>query len=110
MKRGSSSASPDSTDDRRLVKKTFELQRNRHGGRTFEKYDIAFEEGDPRMAELKEVLEEGDVIELMACAKFPGWVNHVDEAKIEVWSLDDVASEHPLKELGLAVTDGAESA
>ncbi|KAL9041004.1 MAG: hypothetical protein Q9180_001558 [Flavoplaca navasiana] len=72
------------------VRKKFELQRNRHAGMSFEDYEIVFEDGDIRMTELKSLLSEGDVLELRACAKYPAWVNNVDEAKVEVWCLDDL--------------------
>ncbi|KAL8702159.1 MAG: hypothetical protein Q9201_004551 [Fulgogasparrea decipioides] len=72
------------------VKKKFELQRNRHAGTEFEDYEIVWENGDERMAELKDVLMEGDVLELRACARFPAWVNEVEMAEIETWCLDEV--------------------
>ena len=56
----------------------------------FEDYEIVFEDGDVRMTELKSLLSKGDVLELRACARFPAWVNNVDEAKVEVWCLDDL--------------------
>ncbi|KAL8887265.1 MAG: hypothetical protein Q9215_005143 [Flavoplaca cf. flavocitrina] len=72
------------------VRKKFELQRNRHAGMRFEDYEIVFEDGDVRMTELKSLLSQGDVLELRACARYPAWVNNVDEAKVEVWCLDDL--------------------
>ncbi|KAL9638966.1 MAG: hypothetical protein Q9204_001293 [Flavoplaca sp. TL-2023a] len=72
------------------VRKKFELQRNRHAGRWFENYEVVFEDGDPRMAELKSLLSEGDVLQLRTCARFPAWINNVDEAKVEVWCIDDL--------------------
>lgn len=74
------------------VKKRFELQRNRHAGTRMENYEIVFDDGDSRMVELKSFLKEGDVLEFRACARFPAWVNNVDEAKVEVWCMDDLAS------------------
>ncbi|KAI4108949.1 MAG: hypothetical protein LQ339_002068 [Xanthoria mediterranea] len=74
------------------VKKRFELQRNRHAGTLMESYEIVFDDGDPRMLELKTLLTEGDVLELRACARFPAWMNNVEKAKVEVWSVDDLAS------------------
>ncbi|KAL8780401.1 MAG: hypothetical protein Q9213_006486 [Squamulea squamosa] len=74
------------------VKKRFELQRNRHAGSQYEDYEIVFEDGDARMTELKNALTEGDILELRACARFGAWVNHVEEAKVEVWCPDDLGS------------------
>ncbi|KAL8656524.1 MAG: hypothetical protein Q9226_002638 [Calogaya cf. arnoldii] len=74
------------------VKKRVELQRNRHAGMRLENYEIVFEHGDPRIIELKSLLEAGDVLELRACARFPGWTNYVEQASIEMWCLDDLVS------------------
>ena len=65
----------------------FELQRNRHAGSEPETYRI--ELGADHA--LVKGLREGDVIELDACASFPGWACVVHDAKIEVWSVDDLA-------------------
>lgn len=74
------------------VKKKWELQRNRHAGTQYEDYEIVCEDGDAMMKELKEVMREGDHLELRACAAFPAWVNQVEDASVEVWSLDDMRS------------------
>ncbi|KAL9586747.1 MAG: hypothetical protein Q9212_000693 [Teloschistes hypoglaucus] len=73
-----------------LVKKSFELQRNRHAGTQLEDYEVVFNEGDERMTEVKDVLREGDVFGVRACAAFPAWENQVDHAEVEVWSLDNL--------------------
>ncbi|KAL8925760.1 MAG: hypothetical protein Q9172_002101 [Xanthocarpia lactea] len=83
---------PDHDGGEDRVKTRFELQRNRHAGTQFESYEIVFEDGDERMTELKTALREGDVVELRACARFGAWVNQVEEAKVEVWCLDDLGS------------------
>ncbi|KAL8735265.1 MAG: hypothetical protein Q9181_002877 [Wetmoreana brouardii] len=72
------------------VKKKFELQRNRHAGTELEDYETVFEDGDERMAELKDVMMEDDVLELRACARFGAWVNKVENAEVETWCLDEV--------------------
>ncbi|KAL8998561.1 MAG: hypothetical protein Q9169_002401 [Polycauliona sp. 2 TL-2023] len=86
---------PVDTGETHKVRKKFELQRNRHAGLRFENYDIVFEDGDARMVELKSLLQDGDVLELRACARFPAWVNHVDEAKVTVWYEDDLTKGEP---------------
>ncbi|KAL8721495.1 MAG: hypothetical protein Q9225_001840 [Loekoesia sp. 1 TL-2023] len=73
------------------VRKKWGLQHNRHAGTQFEDYEVAFEHGDDRMAELKNVMGERDVIELRACARYPAWMNQVEEATVEVWCLDDLS-------------------
>lgn len=72
------------------VKKRFELQRNRHAGTRLEDYEVMLSEGDERMTEIKDLLREGDVFEVRACAAFPAWENQVDHAEVEVWSLDNL--------------------
>lgn len=72
------------------VRKRWELQRNRHAGTSHEDYEVVFEDGDERMAELKEAMREGDHLELRACAAFAAWVNHVEHATIDVFSLDNL--------------------
>ncbi|KAL8851939.1 MAG: hypothetical protein Q9221_003150 [Calogaya cf. arnoldii] len=83
---GPADRSPEDT-----VKKRLELQRNRHAGMRLENYDVVFEHEDPRMVELKSLLEAGDVLELRACARFPGWTNYVEQASVEMWCMDDLA-------------------
>ena len=56
-----------------------ELQRNRHAGLQYESYRIAL----PCDSPLLEDLTEQNIICLVACAQFPGWVNHVRKACIE---------------------------
>ena len=64
----------------------FELQRNRHAGHQPESYRIEIGRDHP----LIKGLGEGDVIDLGACAVFPGWLCQVHEAKIEMWGVDDL--------------------
>lgn len=60
------------------------LQDNRHAGRVAESYRIELEAGQGILAELK----EGWEIALWASAQFPGWVNNVEEASMELWEVD----------------------
>lgn len=64
-----------------------ELHRNRHAGIQIETYRTEFDTDH----DLVKTLQRGDVIELDACARFLGWECHVYEAKIEVWSVDDLS-------------------
>ncbi|KAL9123620.1 MAG: hypothetical protein Q9217_006964 [Psora testacea] len=64
----------------------FHLQRNRHGGGEPESYRIELRQDHPLLKNMK----SGDVIDLLACAQFSGWVNHVDQASIEICSFDDL--------------------
>lgn len=62
------------------------LQDNVHAGKSMESYCVNWkrEEGH----ELFKVLLEGDTINLMACAKYPGWHNDIEAASMECWSAD----------------------
>ncbi|KAL8781497.1 MAG: hypothetical protein Q9194_000371 [Teloschistes cf. exilis] len=79
------------------VKKRFELQRNRHAGTQLEDYEVVLSEGDERMTEVKNVLREGDVFEVRACAAFPAWENQVDYAELGVWSLDNLRKSNEVR-------------
>ncbi|KAL9631819.1 MAG: hypothetical protein Q9164_005689 [Protoblastenia rupestris] len=63
----------------------FRLQSNRHAGREPETYKIEFGQESPLLQKMK----AGDVIDLLACAQYPGWRNIVHEAGIEIFSFDD---------------------
>jgi hypothetical protein len=39
--------------------------------------------------EIWQHLEPGDVIIIKACARFPGWANYCQEAKLEFWEYFD---------------------
>lgn len=41
-------------------------------------------------------LRVGDEIQLLACARFPGWSNTVEEATIEIWGIDTLSEEQYL--------------
>ena len=77
-----------STDEDRTERK-YELCRNRHAGKHSEDYRREVEVGD----EIMKSLREGDSLVVQACAMFPGWENFVEEAGMEVWSLDDLGME-----------------
>ena len=62
----------------------YELQRNRHAGKEFERYEIRYGMGD----ELVDGLGEGSVIELWMCARYPGWMNRVSSAVIDMLFMD----------------------
>ena len=66
------------------IKAKWEIQRNRHAGKEMEKYCTEFHAD----SELMQSIEEGDTIELHACAQFPGWLNIVRGAQIQIWSVD----------------------
>ena len=66
----------------------FELHRNRHGGRDPENYVI--ELGTEH--DLLKRVEEGDRFALRARAAFPGWMNQVHEARIEIFCVDDLSN------------------
>ena len=62
------------------------LQHNRHAGQSLESYRIEL-----RRAEWVEAfgdIHEGDRVALTARARFPGWVNQVQDAGMEIWSAD----------------------
>lgn len=65
-------------DDR--VVRTWELQRNRHAVKAFERYRKVI----GRDHELFDHLLPGDALQLRAAAHFPGWVNHCKAASIEL--------------------------
>ena len=71
------------------------LQRNRHAGKELETYCIQIHYDD----EFLQSLKEGDALDLLACAQYPGWMNQVAEYSIRLWLYDD------LKEAGV---DGLE--
>lgn len=62
------------------------LQENRHAGRVSESYRHELEAGQGILANLN----EGWEITLWACAQWPGWVNNVEEASMELWEVDDL--------------------
>lgn len=65
----------------------WELQRNRHAGRVREGYEVVVESGEVGG------LREGDMVELVAEARYPGWENRVWEAGIRVEGVDDLGVE-----------------
>ena len=61
------------------------LTANRHASRRAEAYRFELQVGEGILQDLK----EGDEIALLACARFSGWTNHVEEAGMSIWGLDD---------------------
>lgn len=70
-----------STDEDQYI-----LQRNRHAGDVEEDYRIKMIVDEEPLQDL----QVGDAIVLLACARFGGWTNHVKEAAIEIWTVDDL--------------------
>lgn len=64
------------------------LQANVHAGRQFETYRVELE---ARQGILQD-LEVGDELALLACASYPGWVNHIEGAGMEIWEVDDLSN------------------
>ena len=69
-----------------VIRKKQRLQANRHASRVAEAYRFELEAGQGILQKLK----EGDEIALLANAVFPGWVNNVEEAGMEIWEEDDL--------------------
>ena len=69
----------------------WELQRNRHAGRVREGYEVVVERGE--VGGLVGGLREGDMVELVAEARYPGWENRVWEAGIRVEGVDELGVE-----------------
>lgn len=67
-------------------KKIQRLQSNRHASRVAEAYRFELEVGQGILQDLK----EGDEIALLASAVFPGWVNNIEEAAMEIWEVDEL--------------------
>ena len=63
-----------------------ELQRNKHAGRHAENYRVELDHRHPLLSGL----QEGSIVDLLACAVFPGWQNLVYAADIEVFTFDDL--------------------
>ena len=62
------------------------LQRNRHAGKELETYCIQMHYDD----EFVQSLREGDALDLLACAQYPGWRNQVSHYSIRLWLYDDL--------------------
>lgn len=65
-------------------KLSYRLQANRHAMSEPEEYRIELGPSD----DLLGALQSGDRVILSAHAQFGGWVNHVDQAAIEMWCVD----------------------
>ncbi len=62
------------------------LQCNRHASRGAEDYRFVFEGDHPLLKDM----QVGDEVVLWALARFPGWENFVEEAAIQIWTMDDL--------------------
>lgn len=66
--------------------RTYPLQNNKHAVSEAQDYRISIDRGH----EILDDLKNGDQILLVACARYPGWVNFIENAGIEVWAEDDL--------------------
>lgn len=62
------------------------IQSNRHAVREAEHYRITIDRGQ----EILDDLKVGDQILLIACARYGGWMNIIEDAGIEIWEEDDL--------------------
>ena len=65
----------------------YRLQCNRHAGREVEDYRFELEKDHPLLQEM----QAGDEVVLWALARFGGWENFVQEAAIQLWTMDDMS-------------------
>ncbi|CCG83159.1 Ankyrin repeat protein [Taphrina deformans PYCC 5710] len=70
----------DSETGETISKGRFELQRNIHASKDFSDYCIVINQDH----DLFSAFSPGCVIKLLACAQFPGWINRVLNATIEL--------------------------
>ncbi|MCJ1465745.1 hypothetical protein MMC07_004364 [Pseudocyphellaria aurata] len=68
------------------VRRRHRIQSNRHAVKEAENYRITIDRGQEPLDDLK----VGDQIMLIACARYPGWVNTIEAAGIEIWGEDDL--------------------
>lgn len=66
------------------LKRRWRLQSNRHAGKEFEEYKVEIDAEHDMMREIR----VGDMVVLLACARFGGWTNSIRGAEMEVWNLD----------------------
>ncbi|KAL9120211.1 MAG: hypothetical protein Q9187_003236 [Circinaria calcarea] len=67
----------------------YHLQHNEQAGKEMKDYRVEL-----RKAEHHEFfmdLRAGDRIALMGCAAFPGWVNYVESASLQLWMVDNLS-------------------
>ena len=65
----------------------YELQRNRHAGKKPESYGRELGLDHKMLQQIR----PGDSVVLWGRARYPMWENRVDEARIEVWCMDDLS-------------------
>lgn len=66
------------------------LQHNRQAERDPMSYVHTLDRSERILSDL----HVGDEIQLLGCARFPGWSNYVEEAAIEIWGVDTLSEEH----------------
>lgn len=71
-------------EDRRML-----LQKNRQAEEEPMSYTHSLDRSKPILYNLR----VGDEIKLLGCARFPGWVNFVEEAALEIWGVDTLDDE-----------------
>lgn len=78
-------------EERRML-----LQRNRQAERDPMSYTHVLDRSKGILYNLR----VGDEIQLLGYARFPGWVNSVEEAAIEIWAVDNLDDEqYPVPEI-----------
>lgn len=70
------------------------LQQNRQAEWEPMSYVHILDRSEPILSDL----HVGDEIQLLGCARFPGWSNIVEEAAIEIWGIDTLGEEQALDE------------
>ena len=65
------------------------LQRNEQAGKEMKGYHIELRKTEQH--ELFRNLRVGDRIGLVECAAFPGWVNYVESARLQLWMVDNLS-------------------
>lgn len=67
----------------------YRLQSNRHASREAEDYRFGFGRDHPLLNDM----QAGDGVVLWAMARFGGWENFVQEAAIQIWTMDDMSDD-----------------
>lgn len=70
------------------------LQKNRQAEREPMSYVHTLDRSEGILVDL----QVGDEIQLLGCARFPGWSNSAEEAAIEIWGIDTLGEENYLDE------------
>ena len=62
------------------------VQHNRHAGSEMESYRVELWRLDG--LGMFQIMKKGSRVAFVACARFPGWVNRVQDAGMEFWSAE----------------------